>query len=146
MKKGMTITIVVAVVLVVAIGAYFYFSSPSYNNSNTNTNVNNNPSTNSQTSTQVLPTNSGSSNPATQNIQIMNFAFSPSSLTIHAGDTVVWTNQDSAGHSVVSDSGSEINSPILSTGQTYSHTFTTPGTYSYHCSVHLSMKGTIIVQ
>lgn len=144
MKKGMTLIIVLAVVLVVAAGAYFYFSNPAYTNSNANTNTN--PSANTGAQTQVPPNTNTGSSPSTQDVQIMNFAFSPSSLTIHAGDTVVWTNQDSAGHSVVSDSGSEINSPVMSTGQTYSHTFTTPGTYTYHCSVHLSMKGTIIVQ
>jgi len=79
-------------------------------------------------------------------VNIQGFAFSPGTITIKAGDTVVWTNMDSAGHSVTSDSGNELSSPIFSNGKTYSHTFNTAGTYSYHCNVHPSMQGTIVVQ
>jgi plastocyanin len=78
-------------------------------------------------------------------VAIQSFAFSPASLTVKAGDTVVWTNMDSAQHTVTSDSGSELNSALLANGQTYSHTFTTAGTYPYHCTVHASMHGTITV-
>jgi plastocyanin len=84
--------------------------------------------------------------PNTHNVEINNFAFFPSSLTIHPGETVTWTNKDSASHTVISDSGTEISSSSLSTGQTYSHTFNTAGTYTYHCSIHPSMKATITVQ
>jgi len=80
------------------------------------------------------------------NIDINNFAFFPSSLTVHPGETVTWTNKDSAPHTVISDSGNEISSSSLATGKTYSHTFNTAGTYNYHCSIHPSMKATIIVQ
>ncbi|MDO8528533.1 MAG: cupredoxin family copper-binding protein [Nanoarchaeota archaeon] len=78
-------------------------------------------------------------------VKISNFAFSPSTLTINVGGKVVWTNMDSAPHTVVSDSGNEISSSSLSNGGTYSHTFNTAGTYDYHCSIHPSMKGTIVV-
>ena len=82
-------------------------------------------------------------NTITANIQ--NFAFSPSTINIKAGDTVVWTNQDSVQHTVTSDSGSELNSGFLSKGQPYSHTFNTPGTYNYHCTPHPNMKAKVIV-
>jgi plastocyanin len=88
-------------------------------------------------------------NQASQNshdIKISNFAFFPSSITIHPGETITWTNDDSAAHTIVSDSGAEIGSSSLSKGQSYSHTFNTPGTYNYRCSIHPSMKGTVIVQ
>jgi plastocyanin len=81
-----------------------------------------------------------------QDIAISGFAFSPATITIPKGATVIWTNNDAAAHTVVSDSGSEISSPSIAKGETYAHTFSTPGTYTYHCSVHPSMKGTIIVQ
>jgi plastocyanin len=83
---------------------------------------------------------------ATYNIAISNFAFSPSDQTIRVGDTVVWTNNDPLPHSVTSDSGSELSSSDLSTGRTYSHTFNTPGVFTYHCGVHPNMKGQITVQ
>ncbi len=81
----------------------------------------------------------------TYNVAVQNFAFTPADLSIKVGDTVVWTNSDSASHTVVSDSGSEISSSSLSTGQTYSHTFSSTGTFNYHCSIHPSMKGQITV-
>jgi plastocyanin len=143
MKKGMTWIIVAVLVVIIAIGAYFYFSNPAYNQ-NTNTNTNTNPSANAGVQTQVPPNNAGSS--GTDNIAISGFAFSPTSLTIHAGDTVVWTNQDYASHTIVSDDGTSFTSPSVAQGQTYSHTFTTPGNFSYHCSIHPGMRGIIIVQ
>ena len=84
--------------------------------------------------------------PQAHDITIQGFAFSPSALTISAGDTVKWTNLDSASHTITSDSGSELASPSFGNGQTYSHTFNTTGTFSYHCSIHSTMKGKIIVE
>ncbi len=80
------------------------------------------------------------------NIEISGFSFSPATLTVHIGDTVTWVNKDLAPHTIVSDSGSELNSPSFGKEGTYSHTFNTTGTFSYHCSIHPSMKGAIIVE
>jgi plastocyanin len=81
-------------------------------------------------------------------ITIKNFAFDPQTLTIKSGTVVTWMNQDGPSHTVVSDSGSPVafSSDPLSNGTSYKFTFTQPGTYTYHCSIHPSMKGTIIVQ
>jgi len=79
-------------------------------------------------------------------VQIQNFAFSPSSLTIKVGDTVTWTNKDTATHTVTSDSGGELSSPSLNKGETYSHQFASAGVYDYHCTHHPSMKAKIIVE
>ena len=79
-------------------------------------------------------------------ITISGFAFNPSTLTVAKGASVVWINGESAKHTVVSDTGNEINSDALSKGQAYSHTFNTAGTYNYHCSIHPSMKGKVIVE
>jgi len=81
-------------------------------------------------------------------ITIKNFAFDPPALTVKAGTEVTWTNQDSAPHTIVSDTGSPeaFTSRSFSTGQSYSFTFTRPGTYPYHCSIHPAMTGTIIVE
>jgi plastocyanin len=61
------------------------------------------------------------------------------------GTTVTWTNNDSVTHTVTADAGA-FDSGALSPGHTYSFTFRTSGTYSYHCSIHRSMTATIIVQ
>jgi amicyanin len=87
-----------------------------------------------------------SSNQTANSIEIKNFAFSPSTLTIKTGETVTWTNDDSTTHTITSDTGSELGSGSISTGQTYSHTFNTAGTFDYHCSIHTSMKGKVIVE
>jgi plastocyanin len=81
-------------------------------------------------------------------ISIKNFAFDPSTITVKTGTKVTWTNNDGAPHALASDAGSPaaFSSDSLSTGASYSFTFTQPGTYTYHCSIHPSMKGTVIVQ
>ena len=76
---------------------------------------------------------------------ISNFAFAPPTLTIAAGAQVQWTNQDAATHTVVADNAS-FSSSGLQRNQTFSQTFSTPGTYPYHCSLHPFMQGKIVVQ
>ena len=73
-----------------------------------------------------------------------NFAFSPDSVEIKVGETVTWTNEDAAAHTVTGDGG--VDSGQLATGQTYSKTFDTAGTYAYHCSIHPAMTGTVVVK
>jgi amicyanin len=81
-------------------------------------------------------------------IQIKSFAFNPATLTVKTGTTVTWTNEDSVPHTIVTDTGAPvaISSDTLSNGASYQFTFTQPGTYAYHCSIHPSMKGTVVVQ
>jgi amicyanin len=83
---------------------------------------------------------------AEHTLEIKDFAFSPSSLTIKVGDKVTWTNQDSAPHTVTADSRGEFDSGRLSQGDTFSYTFDTAGTFDYHCSIHPFMQATVIVQ
>ena len=84
-------------------------------------------------------------------ITIQNFAFIPASVTIARGTMVTWTNQDSVDHQIINDAvgqnaqGALFESNPLPKGATYSFTFTSPGTYPYHCNIHPSMKATIIV-
>jgi plastocyanin len=81
-------------------------------------------------------------------IAIKNFAFDPSYLIVKTNTVVTWLNQDEAPHTVVSDTGSPVAffSGSLSNGNFYGLRFTEPGTYPYHCSIHPSMKGIIVVQ
>lgn len=83
--------------------------------------------------------------PSGASINISNFAFTPATLSVKVGTTVTWTNNDSAPHTITSDVGSALKSPTLSTGQSYQVTLTSLGTVSYHCSIHPSMKGAIVV-
>lgn len=84
---------------------------------------------------------------ATQHVAMENYAYSPSSLTIQVGDTVTWTNHDQAPHNVVTTSGpASLQSPMLAQGESWSFTFTVPGTYSYYCTVHPDMRAQVIVQ
>jgi len=81
-------------------------------------------------------------------ITIKNFAFSPATLTVRTGTTVTWANQDTAPHQIASDPGTPVafSSDSLAKGASYRFTFTQPGTYTYYCTIHPTMKGTIIVQ
>jgi plastocyanin len=99
--------------------------------------------TSPQTSNTPPATFSGTENP----IVIKNFAFSPSAITVKAGSSVTWINQDGTDHTVVSDTGSPVAfaSQNLPNGGSFSVTFSKPGTYTYHCSIHPSMTGTITV-
>lgn len=74
---------------------------------------------------------------------IKGFAFSPNPLTVKVGTTVTWTNDDTVLHTVTADDKSF--SGFVLPGKTFSHTFTTRGTFTYHCSIHPFMKGSVIV-
>lgn len=86
--------------------------------------------------------NANTSTPQTPAVKIMNFAFSPNPLTIKAGTTVTWTNMDSSAHTVT---GTGFDSGTLNKGQTFSHTFSSAGSFDYHCDFHPSMTAQVIV-
>ena len=100
------------------------------------------PGTVTTLSAPPVPTTSGSKS---VNIAIKNFEFSPSEVRIGRGDTLVWTNMDTTAHTVTSESGSELSSDTLVRGETYMHTFENSGVFNYHCNIHKSMKGKVIV-
>jgi amicyanin len=77
-------------------------------------------------------------------VAIDNFTFNPSKLTVKAGSTVTWTNHDDIPHTVADPPA--FRSKALDSEQSFSFTFTTPGTYKYFCSLHPHMTGTIVVE
>jgi amicyanin len=81
---------------------------------------------------------------AANTVEIKGYAFNPDTITIAKGTTVTWTNRDSVQHTVTGI-GNDIDSPILSQGQTYSFTFNETGTFEYQCHIHPTMKGKVIV-
>ena len=76
---------------------------------------------------------------------ISNFSFSPEPARIPVGTTLTWTNKDSSAHTVTADDGSW-TSTSLNKDATFSHTFSQPGTVRYHCAIHDSMTGTVVVE
>jgi len=91
--------------------------------------------------TPELPVGSG------ENIEVAieNNAFNPATVNISTGDTVRWTNLDSASHTVAG-TGTNFGSEVLNQGDSYEFLFTDAGTYEYYCSIHPDMRGTVIVE
>jgi len=83
--------------------------------------------------------------PETMEVRIDNFSFGPPELTVAAGTTITWTNRDDIPHTVVSPD-KVFKSKVLDTDEKFSSTFRTPGTFSYFCSIHPKMTGTIVVK
>ena len=86
----------------------------------------------------------GSARAASPAVSIAGFAFQPGKLGVVVGDTVTWTNNDGASHSATADGGA-FDTGVLAGGDSGSFTFTTAGTFAYHCKIHPRMTGTITV-
>src|SRR5436305_5248436 len=78
-------------------------------------------------------------------IEIKDFAFNPQALTVKSGEKVTWINRDEEPHTVVSVEKQFKKSSALDTDQEFTITAGAPGTYTYYCSVHPKMTGTIVV-
>jgi plastocyanin len=78
-------------------------------------------------------------------VEVKDFAFGPTTLTISAGSQVTWLNKDDEPHTVVSDTGT-FRSGAMDTNENFSFKFDKPGTYHYTCSIHPRMVGTIVVK
>jgi len=79
-------------------------------------------------------------------ITIDNFSFGPQSLSVKAGTEVTWVNHDDIPHTIVSEDLITFRSRVLDTDESWSFTFTKPGTYTYFCSIHPKMTAKIVVQ
>lgn len=104
-----------------------------------NTNSNNNAD-----SGTAQKNNANGAGRALRAISLQNFAFTPADIDIKAGTTVTWTNLDGVAHTVTGDNGGPSSGTIEPQG-TYSYTFSTAGTYAYHCAPHPYMTGTVTV-
>lgn len=104
----------------------------------------------------VLPSSTTSSTPAPSadqppagNVVIHTFAFGPQKISVTAGSTVTWTNQDAILHTVTAGTATRprktFNAKMDGVGSTFSFTFDRPGTYPYHCSIHEVMTGVVTV-
>ncbi len=78
-------------------------------------------------------------------VRIAGFAFAPASVTIKVGETVTWTNEDTAGHTASTDDGS-CRTATIQKGEAASIRFDAPGEYPYICSIHPRMTGSVVVE
>jgi plastocyanin len=92
------------------------------------------------------PSDSGGGGGGGGNVTMKGIAFNPAEITIKAGDTVTWTNDDSVGHDVTADAFKSGAAGGIGTGDTFEHTFDKAGTFDYVCTVHPGMEGTVKVE
>jgi plastocyanin len=97
----------------------------------------------------LIPAAVGAASVSMVNTGPVTYQFTPSSVTVDVGGSVTWTNRSNAGsepHTVTSDDGhSFFTDGVLSVGDTFTHTFTKPGRFTYHCEIHPDMTGVVIV-
>lgn len=79
-------------------------------------------------------------------IEIKDFAFNPQTITVKSGEKITWINRDEEPHTIVSVEKQFKKSSALDTDQEFTITAGAPGTYTYYCSVHPKMTGTIVVE
>jgi plastocyanin len=85
------------------------------------------------------------STPSQDKVAIINMKYSPADITVKKGAKVVWTNFDSVSHTVTADTGNMFDSGTLGQGKSFSFTFSSVGTFPYHCTLHPDMHGKVIV-
>jgi len=142
MNKKVTLSVVAVIVIAAAVTGVVLATNGSYKH-----NTKSSSDTMNMRSSDSTDTSKDNATPtATNTVTIKDFAFSPSDITVKVGTTVTWTNQDSAAHTATETDGKTgPDSGTLDQGKTYSFTYSTPGTYSYHCNFHSSMTGTVTV-
>jgi amicyanin len=79
-------------------------------------------------------------------IKIDNFIYEPQTVTVKVGTVIKWVNNDDIPHNVVSSTRGVFKSTVMDTGQSYSFTVATAGTFEYFCALHPQMKGKIVVE
>ena len=82
---------------------------------------------------------------STDAVTIEGFAFKPGVITVKQGTPVTWTNKDDEAHTVFFGFDSSRSPLLVNTANTYTKTFTTTGTFVYHCTIHPFMTGTVTV-
>ncbi len=78
-------------------------------------------------------------------VDIKDFKFDPPAITVKKGSKIEWTNDDSANHTATADDSS-FDTGTIEQGKTIAETFSTPGTFTYHCDFHAFMTATVKVK
>jgi plastocyanin len=79
-------------------------------------------------------------------VSMKDIKFNPGSVTVNAGDTVTWVNDDSVGHDVTADGFKSGDPGAMQNGDTFEHTFDAAGKFDYVCTVHPGMEGSVTVK
>jgi len=79
-------------------------------------------------------------------VSITGYTFKPDIIKVKKGTKITWHNKDNAPHTVTSDTGKFLDSPVLSQNSTYEKTFDDSGVYRYHCTPHPGMLAAVIVE
>ncbi len=93
---------------------------------------------------QERSTSAGKRSAADPGVTIADFSFTPFTITVNVGGTVLWSNNGPSDHTATANNGS-FNTGVLKKGQSASVTFHLPGTFDYHCAIHPFMHGTVVV-
>ena len=96
-----------------------------------------------QTAATAQPSSAGV---VSAQVTIETLKYSPETIEIKKGETVKWTNNDLAPHTVTSQTGDTFNSGSIDPDSSWSYTFSQPGTFPYYCTFHPEMKGTVTVK
>ena len=146
MKKS-TMTIIILAILVLGAGGVFALTRQPNDDDKTTTSQSTSETQQSTESDNNQSSENATDAVATDEVEIEDFAFKSANITIKKGTKVTWTNKDSVSHTVTPDEESSAfqGSGSLSKDATYSFTFNTVGTYSYHCQPHPNMTGTVTV-
>lgn len=142
MGKSTLVAIVVVAILIIGGAVALIYKSNSNSPTQSTSDSAQNKSNTSSTSSNANQTS------ATGIINIKNMMFTPSQITVQKDGTVTWTNNDNTAHTVTDDL-SNVGGPAsgnIEPGSTYSFTFNKTGSFQYHCSIHPSMRGTIVVK
>lgn len=155
-SQGSTIVgAIVAILIIGAVGTLAYYQIEVAGNQTSTTTTQTVPTVTCPSSACVnvtIPSGAASAPPGYTSGQKTTYGYTPDVVTVVIGknNTVFWTNDDPAPHTVTSDTVGLFDSgstgPLTSQGGTFQFTFLTPGTYAYHCSFHPWMQGTIVVK
>lgn len=152
-QSGKGSTVVGAIVAILIIGAvatlgYYQFEVASKSTTTSTSSVQGVTCPSTSCVNVTIP--SGASSPPTGYAagQKTTYGFTPDKITVVIGknNTVFWVNNEASLHTATSDTGGVFDSGTLNQGGTFQWTFTTPGTYTYHCSFHPWMQGTVVVK
>jgi plastocyanin len=132
------VLIAIAAILILAVGGWAVYDH----------NKSDNGSSYGSNNTNSTPPPANQTAPSAGAITITNMMFTPSQISVQKGSTVTWTNNDNVTHTVIDDLDN-VGGPAsgnIEPGSTYSFTFNKTGSFQYHCKLHPSMRGTIVVQ
>ena len=162
-KKAMSSVLIAAIIGVIALagivgGGYFFFSSTNNTTTSNGGNLSSTTTTTSVATTTTAATTTSTTVSKSEitpvevsivsgaHLQSQSQHYVPQTITVEIGvnNTITWMNQDGAPHTVTSDTNA-FNSGTIVPGSNFTMTFTSPGTYLYHCNIHPFMSGTVIV-